>query len=162
MLQKRNVEICFQTQTFKNYFSRFADGYGFVETDTLDTFFDSAWYYLRYLDPSNAQELVNRDVAKRRMPVDVYVGGIEHAAMHLFYARFIAYFLYDKGVLGDPEPFRQLISQGIVKGKTFVMADTGEYVHFSCVETDSNGKHFRLTPVTDFQPNSQTNSPERR
>lgn len=82
------------------------------ETDTLDTFVDSSFYYLRYLDPENAEELVSGD---RYMQVDLYVGGPEHACMHLIYARFVNMFLYDIGVAKEEEPFKKLVHQGMIK-----------------------------------------------
>uniref|UniRef100_A0AC35TZI2 Leucine--tRNA ligase n=1 Tax=Rhabditophanes sp. KR3021 TaxID=114890 RepID=A0AC35TZI2_9BILA len=97
------------------------------ETDTLDTFFDSSWYYLRYLDCGNSEALVSPQAATQ-MPVDVYVGGIEHAAVHMFFARFISYFLTDIGVTKVREPFKRLVCQGIVRGKTYVEKNTGEYL----------------------------------
>lgn len=84
------------------------------EEDTLDTFVDSSFYYLRYLDPFNDNELVSKDKVKQ---VDLYVGGNEHACMHLVYARFINMFLYDIGVTPFEEPFKKLIHQGMITYK---------------------------------------------
>ncbi|CAJ0930462.1 unnamed protein product, partial [Mesorhabditis belari] len=117
-------------------------GQGMLESDTLDTFFDSSWYYLRFLDPHNPNKLVDYEKAKKAMPVDVYVGGIEHAALHMYYARFMCHFLYDIGISPVEEPFHELIPQGIVKAKTFFIKNSGKYVNQSDVEKqDSNLIH---------------------
>lgn len=97
------------------------------ETDTMDTFVDSSWYYLRFLDPHNDRELVSREAAKG-MPVDLYVGGIEHAILHLLYARFIHKFLRNEGIVEGPEPFTRLLAQGMVHGRTYRKKDTGAYL----------------------------------
>ncbi|KAK0425856.1 hypothetical protein QR680_009430 [Steinernema hermaphroditum] len=118
--------------------SSLAEGAGIVETDTLDTFFDSSWYYLRYLDVNNKSALVDYELTKKLMPVDVYVGGIEHAAIHMFFARFVSYFLNDIGASAVREPFSRLVPQGIVRGKTFIRPDTGEYVKSDLVKPCGN------------------------
>jgi leucyl-tRNA synthetase len=83
------------------------------DADTMDTFVDSSWYYLRYLDPRNDDRPFDEGVASRMMPVDQYIGGAEHAVMHLLYARFFYEFLVDQGyVKGDDEPFTRLFNQG--------------------------------------------------
>jgi leucyl-tRNA synthetase len=81
------------------------------ETDTLDTFVDSSFYFIRYCDPTNENELCSKEKYKQ---VDVYVGGNEHACMHLIYARFINMFLYDIGVVSEEEPFKKVIHQGMI------------------------------------------------
>ena len=81
------------------------------EEDTLDTFVDSSFYYLRYLDPNNENELFSKDKYKQ---VDLYIGGNEHACMHLIYARFINMFLYDLGIVEEEEPFKRVIHQGMI------------------------------------------------
>lgn len=86
------------------------------ETDTLDTFVCSSWYYLRYLDPHNRKAPWDIEKVKQFMPVDKYVGGIEHAAMHLLYARFIYKALRDMGYVEGSEPFKSLVHQGIILG----------------------------------------------
>jgi len=89
------------------------------ETDTLDTFVDSSFYYLRYLDPNNEDELFEKD---KYQQVDLYVGGNEHACMHLIYARFIHMFLYDQGIVPTEEPFKKVIHQGMITHKGEKMA----------------------------------------
>ncbi len=84
------------------------------ETDTMDTFMDSSWYFLRFTDPSPADRVFDRAAVDRWMPVDQYIGGIEHAILHLLYARFFQKVLFDLGLVKDPEPFAALFTQGIV------------------------------------------------
>ncbi|MDQ2623419.1 MAG: leucine--tRNA ligase, partial [Actinomycetota bacterium] len=84
------------------------------ETDTLDTFVDSSWYFLRYTDSRNGQQAFDPAVANRWMPVDQYIGGVEHAILHLLYARFFCKALTDLGVLDVSEPFQALFTQGMI------------------------------------------------
>eukprot|EP00048_Salpingoeca_helianthica_P006905 m.104201 g.104201 ORF g.104201 m.104201 type:complete len:869 (-) comp14167_c0_seq2:56-2662(-) len=116
------------------------------ETDTMDTFVDSAWYYLRYLDPSNTDAICSPDKA-RDMPVDLYVGGIEHAILHLLYARFLGYFLHDLGVTATTEPFSALLTQGMVLGCTF-QSSSGRYLKPSEVSADGKSEVATGLPVT--------------
>ncbi|KAA3681315.1 leucyl-tRNA synthetase [Paragonimus westermani] len=110
------------------------------ETDTLDTFVDSSWYYLRYLDPQNKQAICDPVKAGRGLPVDVYVGGMEHAIRHLYYARFMAHFLHDLGVIPCREPFLRFLPVGLVLGQTFVERRSGRFVAPSeaCKSKDKN------------------------
>ncbi|HEX9369430.1 MAG TPA: leucine--tRNA ligase [Roseiflexaceae bacterium] len=85
------------------------------DTDTMDTFVDSSWYFLRFTDARNQQEIFAKAAAAKWMPVDQYIGGIEHAILHLLYARFITKVLYDEGLVPDDEPFKALFTQGMVQ-----------------------------------------------
>ena len=87
------------------------------ETDTMDTFFDSSWYFLRYCDPKNENIPFEKEKADYWMPVDLYIGGIEHAVLHLLYARFFTKFLENIGMVSVVEPFEKLLTQGMVLKK---------------------------------------------
>lgn len=104
------------------------------ESDTMDTFVDSSWYFLRYLDAKNQSEIANKAVTREMMPVDVYIGGKEHAELHLYYARFINHFLHQQGFVKHPEPFKRLLVQGMVKGKSYRVKETGQYLKENEVE----------------------------
>ena len=84
------------------------------EIDTMDTFIDSSWYFLRYADARNDKEVFNKEIAKYWMNVDQYIGGIEHAILHLLYARFFVKVLHDIGLVEVNEPFKALLTQGMV------------------------------------------------
>lgn len=99
------------------------------ETNTMPQWAGSCWYYLRYIDPDNEGTLVDPELERYWMPVDLYVGGAEHAVLHLLYARFWHKVLYDVGVVSSPEPFGKLVHQGMILGEL-------EYTLYS----DSDGK----------------------
>ncbi|HSW78856.1 MAG TPA: leucine--tRNA ligase [Candidatus Babeliales bacterium] len=86
------------------------------ETDTMDTFVDSSWYYLRYVDNKNDKTAFDTELVNKWLPVDHYIGGIEHAILHLLYARFITKFLHEYHGLSVAEPFKKLTNQGIISG----------------------------------------------
>ncbi|MFO0259822.1 MAG: leucine--tRNA ligase [Pseudanabaena sp.] len=90
------------------------------ETDTMDTFIDSSWYFLRFADARNDQEIGDRNSINNWLPVDQYVGGVEHAILHLLYSRFVTKVLRDRGLLDFNEPFTRLLTQGMVQGLTYM------------------------------------------
>lgn len=87
------------------------------ETNTMPQWAGSSWYFLRYVDNKNDQELVSREKADKYLPVDMYIGGVEHAVLHLLYSRFYTKFLHDIGVVDFDEPFTKLFNQGMINGK---------------------------------------------
>ncbi len=87
------------------------------ETNTMPQWAGSSWYFLRYVDNKNDEELVNRERADKYLPVDMYIGGVEHAVLHLLYSRFYTKFLCDIGVIDFDEPFKKLFNQGMITGK---------------------------------------------
>ncbi|RCI08804.1 hypothetical protein L249_4868 [Ophiocordyceps polyrhachis-furcata BCC 54312] len=112
-------------------------GAGRRDTDTMDTFVDSSWYYARFADPHNAVQPLSADAAARELPVDIYIGGVEHAILHLLYARFMYKFLATTPLLPQygneaaaaaAEPFKRLITQGMVQGKTYTDPDSGRFL----------------------------------
>jgi len=95
------------------------------ETDTMDTFIDSSWYFLRFTDAKNDREICDRDAVNNWMPIDQYVGGVEHAILHLLYSRFFTKVLRDRGLLNFDEPFTRLLTQGMVQGLTYMNPNKG-------------------------------------
>lgn len=102
------------------------------ETNTMPQWAGSCWYFLRYIDPHNSEQLIDPELESYWMPVDLYVGGAEHAVLHLLYSRFWHMVLYDAGVVKSPEPFAKLIHQGMILGEMeyngFRDAETGDRI----------------------------------
>src|SRR5207244_9090173 len=97
------------------------------ETNTMPQWAGSCWYYLRFVDPQNDKAFCDPAKEKYWMPVDLYVGGAEHAVLHLLYARFWHKVLYDRGYVHAPEPFQRLVNQGMILGETQYRVSTEVY-----------------------------------
>lgn len=114
------------------------------ETDTMDTFMCSSWYFLRFSDPNNSELPFSREAVDSWLPVNQYVGGIEHAILHLLYSRFFTKVLRDRGLLGFDEPFKRLLTQGMVQGITYKNPASGKYI----APADVAEPHDPRDPVT--------------
>jgi leucyl-tRNA synthetase len=121
------------------------------ETDTLDTFVDSAWYFLRYFSPHSQTAAFDSSVANRFIPTPTYIGGIEHAILHLLYARFLTRFLsHSLHLLHSPEPFTALLTQGMVHGLTYKHPRSGGFVRPTEVRFEEvAGKEERNRPYVE-------------
>ena len=111
------------------------------ETNTMPQWAGSCWYYLRFIDPKNGQAFVDREKEKAWMPVDLYVGGAEHAVLHLLYSRFWHKVLYDRCYVSTPEPFNKLVNQGMILGEMEYTGYRGEsgWISASDVQDDDEG-----------------------
>jgi leucyl-tRNA synthetase len=116
------------------------------ETDTMDTFVDSSWYFARFTDPWNEKAPTTRPVVDRLMPVDQYIGGVEHAILHLLYSRFFTRAMKATGHIGMEEPFAGMFTQGMVVHETYQRAD-GNYVTPAEVRIDTAADGRRATVV---------------
>jgi len=108
------------------------------ETDTMDTFMCSSWYYLRYTDANNQGQAFSRAAVDAWMPVDQYVGGVEHAILHLLYSRFFTKVLAQRGLVASNEPFKQLLTQGMVQAVTYRNPSSRRYIAPAMVADPSN------------------------
>lgn len=119
-------------ESFVNTTCPSCGGHAKRDTDTMDTFIDSSWYFFRYTDPKNENQIFDYEKASKHMPVDLYIGGVEHAILHLLYSRFIAKFLGDCGMWDGKEwknePIKKLVTQGMVHGRTFTDPQTGRFL----------------------------------
>lgn len=133
------------------------------ETDTMDTFIDSSWYFFRYTDPKNENKIFDFEKASKHMPVDLYSGGVEHAILHLMYSRFIAKFLADVGLWDGKdlknEPIKRLVTQGMVHGLTFTDPETGRFLKPEELDLSSGNpliKNTNVTPNVSYEKMSKS------
>lgn len=130
------------------------------ETDTMDTFMDSSWYYFRYLDPKNAEMPFSKESANNLMPVDMYIGGVEHAILHLLYARFVGKFFHSIGYWTDSdmkgEPLKRLVTQGMVQGKTYSHPMTGKFLTRDDIDDDGFVKGSGISPNVSYEKMSKS------
>ncbi|WP_248743666.1 MULTISPECIES: leucine--tRNA ligase [unclassified Pseudomonas] len=127
------------------------------ETDTMDTFVESSWYYARYASPHFEGGLVEKSAADHWLPVDQYIGGIEHAILHLLYARFFHKLMRDEGLVSSNEPFKNLLTQGMVVAETYYRREAnGAYTWFNPadveLERDSKAKVISAKLKSDGLP----------
>jgi leucyl-tRNA synthetase len=129
------------------------------ETDTMDTFFDSSWYYLRFTDPTNNKKPFDKKNTDYWMPVDFYVGGAEHACMHLIYARFFSKALRDIKLISYNEPFKRLFNQGMIHGEDgFVMSKSrGNVIDPLKISQDYSADALRFFLVSVASPDKDLN-----
>ncbi|MGI8786949.1 MAG: class I tRNA ligase family protein, partial [Pyrinomonadaceae bacterium] len=124
------------------------------ETDTMDTFVDSSWYYFRYTDPHDAEMPFKPEIASYWLPVDQYIGGVDHAVMHLLYTRFWSKVMRDIGLVTFDEPIEKLLTQGMVVGESFYSDEKSSYVAPDEVEIvrDAKGKVVEAKLKSDESP----------
>jgi len=143
-------------------------GPGKRDTDTMDTFVDSSWYFMRFIDTKNSEEMFSPTIASQMLPVDLYIGGVEHAILHLLYARFISKFLArSEGQLPGAwpmqhlgEPFKRVLAQGMVHGKTFTDPMTGRFLKPTEVDITNPAKPIAhssgLPPAISYEKMSKS------
>ena len=133
------------------------------ETNTMPQWAGSCWYYLRYIDPKNPNQLVDPVKEKYWMPVDLYVGGVEHAVLHLLYARFWHKVLFDLGHVSTPEPFKKLVNQGLILGETeyWTSDEPPKQIDADDVEKSAGGYRQKSNPSVVLKPESHKMSKSR-
>ena len=122
------------SEEYKNAVCPICGGPARRETDTMDTFFDSSWYFLRYCDPKNEKAPFNKEIVDKWFPVNQYIGGVEHAVMHLLYARFFHKALRDINLVSSNEPFKRLLTQGMVLSNSYFSEKENKFLFLNEVE----------------------------
>ena len=138
----------------KNWVSMQKDGKEYQrETNTMPQWAGSCWYFLRFLDPLNDNEFANKDIIKYWMPVDLYIGGAEHAVLHLLYARFWHKVLFDLSLVNTSEPFKKLVNQGMILGNSaFIhrIKNTNDFISFDLINEHETQKiHVDISMVDE-------------
>ena len=138
----------------KNWVTVQKDGKKYLrETNTMPQWAGSCWYFLRFLDPLNDNEFANKDIIKYWMPVDLYIGGAEHAVLHLLYARFWHKVLFDLSLVNTSEPFKKLVNQGMILGNSaFIhrIKNTNDFISFDLINEHETQKiHVDISMVDE-------------
>jgi leucyl-tRNA synthetase len=141
----------------KNWFYKASEGEYPLELSTMPGWAGSSWYFFRYMDPKNDQELVDKKVQEYWEAVDLYIGGSEHATGHLLYSRFWTKFLYDRGYVNVDEPFKKMINQGMIQGRSnfvYRIKGTNQFVSYNLKDTyDATAMHVDVSLVHNDQLN---------
>lgn len=127
------------------------------ETDTFDTFMESSWYYARYASPNYSEGMLEKSAVDKWLPVSQYIGGVEHAVMHLLYARYFHKIMRDEGLVSSDEPFAKLLTQGMVNSRAYYRKDEDGstqyfFAHDLDIEYDSNNMPVSATLKADGKP----------
>lgn len=133
------------SETFKNAICPKCGGKAKRDTDTMDTFVDSSWYFLRYCDPHNNDLPFSKEIVDEWMPVDQYIGGIEHAVMHLLYSRFFHKVLRDMNLVTSDEPFKRLLTQGMVLGPSYYSENENKFLFAEEVKLEGEKAYSKTT-----------------
>ena len=133
------------SETFKNATCPKCGGKAKRDTDTMDTFVDSSWYFLRYCDPHNNNLPFSKEIVDEWMPVDQYIGGIEHAVMHLLYSRFFHKVLRDMNLVSSDEPFKRLLTQGMVLGPSYYSSAENRFLFSEEVKLEGDKAYSKNT-----------------